>query len=304
MTDTTPGTDLVPFDPATSAYPVLFDTGAGGLREVLEDNFGDEGFQAGDLDRITIPTAGGTYWMVPDETPTAELKGVLVFKQKTRSYWIQALGEGESSNNPPDCASADGVLGNGVFGPGSDGNPPGTCETCPMNAFGSAAKGEGKACKEQHQLWLLREGSVLPTQVTLPPTSLKDFRKFLTRLTAKAIPFYGVEVRITLRSEKNAQGIDFAIAVPQQLRLLDPAERAAAKAYGEQIAGSIRQSLAARDAVVQEAAVVDTTASTNGTTSSAETPSAAATAAAQEPEAQTYVEEPEAPPSPAEAPTA
>lgn len=242
-----PGTELAVFDPQQSAYPVLFDQGEGGIAEILADNFGEDGFQAGDLDRIKIPAAGGRFWDVPDEQPVAVLEGVLVHKQKTRSYWIKDVDEqGDEGGQPPDCASANGILGNGVFGPGSPGNPSGECGDCPMNTYGSG-KGNGKACKEQMQLFMLREGSILPMQVTLPPTSLKPFRKYMTRLASKAVPFYGVVTRLGLTQERGPAG-PYSVAVPERGGDIDPAERAAAKAYGETIAGSFVASLEARTA--------------------------------------------------------
>jgi hypothetical protein len=282
-----PGTDLVPFDPTNSNYPVLFDSGEGGITEIIAENFGDEGFQTRDLERITIPAQGGKHWIVPDEAPSEVLEGIVVAKQKTRSYWVLDPDDPEHEEGaPPDCASADGILGNGLFGPGSEGNRSGECASCPMNAWGSG-KGKGKACKEQMQLFMLREGSILPTQVTLAPTSLDGWRKYMLRLANKSLPFYGVVTRLGLAQDKGPVG-PYSYAVPERGDILAPEERAAAKNYGELISAQVDAANRAREAsraaelAAQNGAPIDVH-DANGT-STAETPATTAADAAREPE--------------------
>lgn len=289
MTDT-PGTDLVPFDPSTSNFPVLFDSGEGGITQIIEENFGEEGFQTRDLERITIPAQGGKHWIVPDETPSEVLEGIVVAKQKTRSFWIKDPDDPDHEEGaPPDCASADGILGNGLFGPGSEGNRSGLCDGCPMNAWGSG-KGKGKACKEQMQLFMLREGSILPTQVTLAPTSLEGWRKYMMRLANKSLPFYGVVTRLGLAQDKGPVG-PYSYAVPERGEVLRPEERAAAKQYGEVISAQVDAANRAREAAraAELAAANGTSApidahATNGTSTAEAPTSTDAATAAHEPE--------------------
>lgn len=241
-----PGTDVAVFDPETSNYPVLFSQeGEGSLTEVLADNFGDEGFSPSDLDRLTVPSGGGLAWTIPDEDPVREVVGVVIHKQPTRSMWFKRRGEDGEEDGPPDCYSPDAKMGVGALGPGSESNPSGACETCPMNAYGTATQGEGKACKEQMQLFVLREGSILPTQISLPPTSLQPWKKYMTRLASKGKSFFTVVTAIGLEVKK-ANGNTFSVIVPRQVEPLAALESTAARSYGNTIKGTLNEAAAAR----------------------------------------------------------
>lgn len=259
----TPGKDLATFDPASSKYPVLFsDGGEGSVAQIIEDNFGDEGFSTSDLDRLTVPAGGGTSWEVPDEDPTRVIEGVIVHKQPTRSFWFKKRGEDGEDDGPPDCYSNDGRTGNGVFGlPATRPedadpsiNPSGECTGCPMNEYGSSTSGSGngKGCKEQMQLFMLQEGSVLPIQISLPPTSLKGFRKYMTRLASKGKSFMTVVTALSLSVEKGG-GQTYSVVNPARSRDLEPAEAAAARGYGQTIKGVLDEATAQREAAAAAA---------------------------------------------------
>lgn len=249
-TDPTPGKGLATFDPTSSAYPVLFSQeGESSVAQIIEDNFGDEGFSTTDLDRLTVPAGGGTTWEIPDEDPTRVVEGVIVHKQPTRSFWYRKRGEDGEDDGPPDCYSNDAKTGIGAFGPGSVDNPTGACADCPMNVFGSSTSGSGngKACKEQMQLFMLQEGSVLPIQISLPPTSLRGFKKYMTRLASKGKSFMTVVTAFSLKVEKGG-GQTYSVVEPAKVRDLDPIEGAAARAYGATIKDVLDQATAAREA--------------------------------------------------------
>ena len=246
MTDPKPGSELATFDPNKSSFPVLFaEAGDGSVAQVLEDNFGDEGFRVSDLDRIKIPAGGGTFWEIPDEDPAKVVEGVIVHKQATRSFWFKKRGEDGEDDGPPDCYSVDAKVGNGAFGPESESNPSGLCKGCPMDEFGSSTSGsgEGKACKEQMQVFLLQEGAVLPIQVSLPPTSLKNWRQYMTRLASKGKSFMTVVTGFGLVVTKGG-GQTYSVAEPKRVRDLEPAEGQAARAYGATIRGVLEQAAA------------------------------------------------------------
>lgn len=250
------GRELAVFDPTTSKFPAIFDDGEGGVAQILEDNFGDEGFSTTDLDRLTVPSGGGTAWDIPDEAPARTVEGVVIHRQPTRSMWFKKRGEDGEEDGPPDCYSNDGKVGIGVFGPGSDGNKSGVCAECPMNVFGSSTTGSGtgKACKEQMQVFVLQEGSVLPIQISLPPTSLKPWRKYMTRLAAKGKSYMSVVTGFTLSVEKSG-GQTYSVVQPARIAELAPAEFAAVRSYGSTIAGALSAANAARMAA--EAAARD-----------------------------------------------
>lgn len=240
-----PGTELATFDVSTSKYPILFDAGGeGSFTELIRQNFGDEGITPDVLDKITLPTGGDTYWRVPDEPPIKELRGVIVFWGTTRAFWKVSKDEAGGETTPPDCASADGRVGRGEYGPGQPlavaaGNPAGQCATCPMNEWDSAKKGSGKACKEQRRLWFLPANSILPMEVQLPPTSIRPFKGYMARLTGKGIPFFAVETVLKLDSVRMG-GNDVAVVNPARGDELAPAEATAAFNYGETIKGFLQ----------------------------------------------------------------
>lgn len=243
-----PGTALATFDPSTSNFPVLFGTdGEGSVAQVIEDNFGDEGFSPADLDRVKIPSGGGTSWEIPDEDPTRIIEGVIVYKQPTRSFWFKGRGEDGEEDSPPDCWSGDGKTGVGVFGAGSKDNPSGECEGCPMNVFGSSTRGSGngKACKEQLQLFLLQKDAILPLQLALPPTSLKPFRKYMTRLASKGKSYMAVVTKLGLEVQKGG-GQTYSVVAPSRGDDLDPAEAIAARGYGATMGAYLQQAAEAR----------------------------------------------------------
>lgn len=256
MPDSKPSTDLAKFDPTTSAFPALFaqDGGEGSVAQVIADNFGDDGFDVSNLDRVTVPAGGGTSWEIPDEDPSRTIEGVIIHKQPNRAFWFRKRGEGGEEDGPPDCYSTDNKVGRGAFGPGSADNPSGECAGCPMNVFGSSTSGSGngKACKEQQQVFLLQEGAILPIQVSLPPTSLRGFTKYMTRLASKGKSFYAVVTRFSLTVTKGG-GQTYSVVEPAKVRDLEPAEAAAARGYGATMKGFLDQAAAARIAAADAA---------------------------------------------------
>lgn len=250
MAKTTPGSDVAVFNPAESAFPALFaQEGEGSIAEIIEDNFGDDGFSVADLDRIKVPSGGGTSWDIPDEDPRRTVEGIIIHKQPTRSFWFKKRGEDGEDDGPPDCYSVDAKAGVGAFGPGSESNPTGACATCPMNVFGSSTSGSGngKACKEQMQVFLLQPEAILPLQLSLPPTSLKGFRKYMTRLASKGKSFYAVITSFGLEVQKGG-GQTYSVVVPSKITDLPPEEAGAARAYGSTIRGFLEQAAAERAA--------------------------------------------------------
>lgn len=177
------------------------------------------------FDRVKIPSGGGLVFELPGDDPdepemVRELVGVIIDHYPVQVYWENPL-TGESA--PPDCYSNDGKIGIG--------DPGGSCAKCPFNQWGSG-KGKGKACKSQRRIFLLREGDGLPIQLTLPPTSLKNFSDFITkRIVGKGRRTYGVITKITLKRCKNNDGIEYSEAQFAVVRDLTTSEKAKAKIY-------------------------------------------------------------------------
>ena len=222
-------------DEIGAQFPVLASEDRDEFLAVIQENFGDTGIQPGDLDRIKMPAGGGTAWEVPTlegEEHFKEVEGIIIAWQSPRVYWAVSLDD-QNEPQPPDCSSEEGKVGQGEYGPGSDGNPSGLCAECPMNQWGSADDGKGKACKEQRLIYLLQPGGVLPITVGLPPTSIQPLRKYMLRLASEGIPYYGVTTKLGLT--KVTGQFTYSVVVPKLGQRLDPAMREAAKQYGESI---------------------------------------------------------------------
>ena len=206
------GTDLVPVDELKDMYPVLGDAET---REALEVNLGgDDAMTVFDLDRVKIPAGGGVNWEVPGlDGPDAvkKLRGVIVGIIKRRSFWETSLDE-QSEPSPPDCSSDDAVFGKGVFGVGSEEHPSGKCADCPMNQFQEVKGRNTKPCSEQRLVLFLREESLLPIVVQLPPTSMRELRSYMMRLANSKIPYYRAITELTLKKVDGTPAYSVAVA--------------------------------------------------------------------------------------------
>lgn len=171
------------------------------IKEVMEENM--EGVNL-KFERLKVPSGGGIIWEVPDEDGEVdtikELLGVIIDHHPVNAYWsTEFTGE----NNPPDCSALDGMRG--------EGNPGGMCATCPNNQFGTDPRGgKGKACKNLHRVYIVREGEIFPLLLAVPPTSLDNFRTYVRRLTSKMRRVTSVLTKFTLVKDKNDGGIVFS----------------------------------------------------------------------------------------------
>lgn len=225
-------------------YPIL-----GGKNELLDtiaDNLGGQGIAPLDLDRVGIPPGGATQWQIPTlegEESVKELEGIIVAWQAPRVFWEMGLDE-SGGGQPPDCSSPDGEYGLGRFQPGSPEHPQGTCDSCPMNQWGSAGDGgRGKGCRELRALYMIRPGGILPIVVSAPPTSIVPIRKYMVRLAAEAIPYYGVVTALAL--EQQSQGaFRWSTVKPRMVARLTADETEQAQAYGKQLADQLPRSSA------------------------------------------------------------
>lgn len=155
-------------------YPALTtDVGA-----LLRESLGDGArLTMADLPTVKVPAGGATSWQLPTGESAEVLEGVLVVYQPVRAFWEESFEEG-GGGSPPDCSSDDTVIGKGMFGVDSETNPTGQCDKCPMSEFGSG-KNNAQACRLVTRLFLLQEGSLVPTLVLLPPSSYKEARAYV-----------------------------------------------------------------------------------------------------------------------------
>lgn len=201
--------------------------------ELINENLGGQ-FSIFDLDIVKVPAAGGIAWEIPTMEGTESSKdvtGVIIGKKRVRAYFDKPF---DGSSEPPACSSNDGEIGIGdPCNSGMAGRH--SCETCPMNQWGTdpnpQGSGKGKACSEKLMLFILRKDELLPTVLVVPPTSLKPLRKYMLRLSGKGKAFYTVETTFSLAKTKNATGIAYSEVVPTMSRELSPQEAEVMKTY-------------------------------------------------------------------------
>ncbi len=205
------------------------------LPDMVESDFSPEDM-ADDMDglsmsfnRVKTPAGGGLQFEVPTDDPeapefTPTLTGVILFNHDSHAYWAETDSENkDEEENLPLCSSLDGKTGIGT--------PGGTCATCPLNAYGTAAKGAGKACKNMRIIYLLRSGEYLPIQFNLPPTSLKSFREFMNRaFRLRNRASWGSVVEIKLKRESNGKDA-YSVALFRRLYDFQGEDLAKIRAY-------------------------------------------------------------------------
>lgn len=233
-------------------FPVLNPQTAAEFADVLRENLQGQDIGIFDLERIKVPTGGGQFWSVPSvETGEAEavktFDGIIIGFKDTKTFWAKPFGA--DAGSPPDCTSDDCVTGVGT--------PGGACAACPFNVFGSKEPSpqnpspKGKACRDQRLLFVLREGAMMPTLVSLPPSAIKECKSYFMGLASRSLRFSAVVTRFTLLPDKSSGGIDYSLAKPVFVERLEPANAEAVRAYAAAIAPSlarVRDDDAARDA--------------------------------------------------------
>ena len=219
----TKGTEIV----TLSEYAIA-KAGNDAVSTLLTSNLGGSQLQVSDLPKVKIPTGGSTTWLVPpDDAPAKDVEGIVVYQHDLRAMFAQNENGG-ISNDPPLCTSDDAKVGRGV--------PGGDCSRCVNAMYGSAGAGKkGQACKSMHRIYLLAQGSVLPLVLTLSPSSLAAWRKYMIALVNDRHVVSSVVTRIGL--EKVMGGVaPYARIVPSMVRVLDESEQ---KFVDEYVAGLV-----------------------------------------------------------------
>lgn len=198
----------------------------GSLAQAVEEEL--DGLGTLSFDRVKIPAGGGIAFELPGEDEDSpesspEITGVILDHHAVNVYWRDKFSGG---NAQPDCSSTDGKTGiDRMTGEVR------TCASCPANQFGSdPSNGRGKACKNVHRLYILKNGSPVPIVLALPPTSLKSLRDYLgKKIILKGLRSYEAITRITLKKETSADGVVYSRAVFSFQDALNGDQRAAAQ---------------------------------------------------------------------------
>ena len=181
-----------------------------------------------EFERIKIPAGGSTIFELPSGNPdepdtVKEFSAVILYHHPMYIFYSSKYS---GSSNPPDCLSTDGITGIG--------NPGGNCINCPKNKFGSGENGS-KACKNKHQIYLLRENEMFPLILSLPTSSNKEFSKYIKRLLSKGKKSDKVVTKFSLKKAVNKTGISYSQVQFSVARELTNDETRLIKNYSEQI---------------------------------------------------------------------
>jgi hypothetical protein len=229
-------------------------SGNGDMRAAL-DSLAEAGesLGPGDLIRVPMPTGGGTTWEIPSLTgepeSAKEITGVLVYYQKCGILWpSEDFAEGsmpvlrswdlvtaEQIGPIPDDMAA-------VMEPYRIDERHFRWDSLPYNQFGTGKEGNGKRCKEQRMLFLLRQGDVFPILVTCQPGSLKAVTGFIKRLPMSGIQYWQAVVSLGLEKTQNASGKPYSRIVPRLAGKLSAVDAATVKAtWTEPLSRMVRQ---------------------------------------------------------------
>lgn len=181
-----------------------------------------DGLGSINFEKIKIPSGGGIAFEVPTDNPEepeskTSIDGVIVLHQPCNVYFRNKFGE--TDEKAPDCSSPDGKTGYM-----RDSGTEKTCATCKFNQFGSGDGGTGKACQNRIDLYILMEGNDFPVVLSLPATSIKAFKTYLTTLVLHKQPMRRVKTKITLKKAKSSGGITYSTCVFKKLGAVEPEE--------------------------------------------------------------------------------
>lgn len=210
------------------------------LMAELEDEMGDLDPESGITCRkIKIPSGGGLAYEVQGEEETdveykKEIEAVVIFTHRVNGFWSGSYGD-DDQNKIPICSSIDGKTGMNIETGEIE-----SCENCPYNQFGSATdqKGDqtkGKACKNMRRIYMMMDGDPNFYLLTVPPTSIKDVNKQLTKIIAGGTPYTSLVLKFTLEKVKNSAGIEYSKVVIKKAGTLPSEVSATAQEVRRQI---------------------------------------------------------------------
>lgn len=184
-----------------------------------------------DFERIKIPSGGGLAFELSgddedDVVLAKEIEGAIIYHHPINAYWEE---EYTGQSNPPTCFAIDGKYG--------EGEPGGVCQDCPNNVFGSDG-GNGKLCKNMRRIYLLQEGELFPLLLTLPPTSLGNFARYVSRrILQKNLRTNKVVTKVSLKKATSSGGISYSQAVFKLGGILPEDVAKGMEGYGEFVKG-------------------------------------------------------------------
>ena len=170
--------------------------------EMIYDLFneGETRLDVTELPVISIIHAAQLFEL-PDGSTKKEIDCILLDTYRSNAYYSNPdVVEGAM----PDCWAVDYKKGDmkpdiGCENPQSD-----LCSSCHMNEWNTDPKGGGgKACKNGRRIIIMIKDYYVPCILALPPTSMKNFEKYLNSFVVKHIPYQAVSTKIQLDKKEN-----------------------------------------------------------------------------------------------------
>ena len=160
------------------------------------------------------------------------IDGMILAFHPTNVLWGSDYGRREQGEMPK-CRSMDGVTGT-ILETGEIRQ----CASCPHNRFVDGRK----QCTNEMQLYIMREGDLVPMLFSLPPTAMKYFNKYLVRCRlTERVPMFSVVTRITLKNEQGQSG-EYSVPVFTPVGKLPREEAARMKDYALAFAEAAQRS--------------------------------------------------------------
>ena len=207
----------------------------------IEDELGDLDPESGiSCRKVKIPSGGGIAFEIQgdddgDEDVQKQIDAVVIFTHRANGYWPKPYGSGDDTNEPPACSSMDGKTA--VWAETGEVR---SCENCPFNEYGSGVDqtgqaSRGKACKNMRRIYFMMSEDPNLYLLTVPPTSVRDVNKQLTKILAGGTPYVGMILRFTLEKAANSNGVAYSKVIIKKVGALPPAVTAQATALRRQI---------------------------------------------------------------------
>jgi hypothetical protein len=216
-------------DEVIERFPALAPDTRQDMIDLMAENFGDdESMSVTNLTMVKIPsgTSAPVFSFRENGEDKGEkvLKGVVVAWQARRNYWESD----QVTNEAPDCSSRDGKIGFGAYGQGSQENPTGACDTCPMSQWNEVGgKRVPPPCKPQQAILLMVEGEAFPWYIQVPRTSMKNFKDYRATVFKKLKGVAQVLTELTLKKVKGDGVPDYYLI---EFKMLDDLGKAAKNA--------------------------------------------------------------------------
>lgn len=171
---------------------------------------------AGDFRPIKIQ--GGVMTVDDAPVPGNALRCVILAALPENKYFATAYVSGESRS--PDCyafGDMDATDPEETMKPHEEASDPqaDACASCPMNAWGSAETGRGKACKNTRRLAVITEDAIEDAEsiegaevrtLSIPVTSVKNWKAYVrNKLPEVKRPCYGVVTEISVHPDPKSQ---------------------------------------------------------------------------------------------------